>query len=398
MSYSQEQIDTLVILNVIASTFSFLGATFIIANFFGFEEFKNNFAFKLILFVAIGDVINSVGNFCGSPDDGTALCYIQAFLTQFGDIVSFAWVTAIAWVIYNVIRREVPPTREDVEKWYKRIHLIIWPVTLLLAILPFFSGTYGNDNGLCWIKYVQGTSSDPWGEVWRWICFYLPLWGSIIYVAIVYYRIWGQLTAPEVQRKNSNIVDTTNANTTNTTTNKQNGNGQTTNVDDNNNERDEIQPEVKPSASDVYNDGQHGHYPQNSSTGNIVGYQPSATDVTNAQSPSMEDNNQTPKSGGGTLQRIKFYPFVLFGCYLFATIRRIAEWASDDHVAPFEIAAFQVFTSALLGTCNAILYGFTPVVRKKDSEWIRSKCCCGATGDNENDNNNNGDTEDDGIR
>jgi len=376
----------LVILNVIASTFSFLGATFIILNFFGFEEFKNNFAFKLILFVAIGDIINSVGNFMGSPDDGSALCYMQAFLTQFGDIVSFAWVTAIAWVIYSVISREVQPTREDVEKWYKKIHFVIWPTTLFLSILPFIQGTYGNDNGLCWIKFHENTSTDPWGEVWRWICFYLPLWGSIIYVAIVYYKIWDKLTAPEVQRKNSDAPKQGSDNKINAVTSNT---GQTTNVDE------DIKPVVHPSASDVYNE--HGHHKQNSSTGNVVGgYQPSATDVTTAHQPSEEDN-KTPKSGGGTLQRIKFYPFVLFGCYLFATIRRIAEWAADDHVAPFEIAALQVFTSACLGTCNAILYGFTPVVRAKDSEWIRSKCCCGA---NDDDTDNNGDTggDDDGIR
>eukprot|EP00486_Rosalina_sp_Unknown_P007165 CAMPEP_0201573238 /NCGR_PEP_ID=MMETSP0190_2-20130828/16975_1 /ASSEMBLY_ACC=CAM_ASM_000263 /TAXON_ID=37353 /ORGANISM="Rosalina sp." /LENGTH=371 /DNA_ID=CAMNT_0047999961 /DNA_START=82 /DNA_END=1197 /DNA_ORIENTATION=- len=365
MPYTQEQVDTLVILNVIASTFSFLGATFIIANFFAFDDFRSNFAFKLILFVAIGDVINSVGNFCGSPDDNTALCHIQAFLTQFGDIVSFAWVTAVAWVIYNVIRREVPPTREDVEKWYRRIHMVIWPSTIILSILPWFTDNYGLDNGLCWITFYP----NPAGEVWRWICFYIPLWGSIIYVGVVYYKIWGQLTAKEIQRRNSGAIEpqTVASNT-----------GKTDNVD-------ERQPEVRPSASDVFNDGT-GHHPGNSSAGDVIGgYQPSTTDVTNAHQPSAEDN-QPPKSGGGTLQRIKFYPFVLFGCYAFATIRRVAEWASDDHVAPFAVAAIQVFTSALLGTCNAILYGFTPVVRKKDSEWFRSKCCGGGDGAGGNSN------------
>jgi len=360
MPYSEKQIDTLVILNVLASTFSFLGATFIICNFFAFDEFKQNFAFKLILFVAIGDVINSVGNFCGSPEEGTGLCYIQAFLTQFGDIVSFAWVTAIAWVIYNVISREDPPTREDVEKWYKRIHMVIWPTTVILSILPFTSGSYGNDNGLCWIKYEE---PDPSGEIWRWICFYIPLWGSIIYVAVVYYKIWGQLTAPEPQRRNSGAAAATSIEAVKSNT------GQTTNAD----EDKEIKPEVRPSASDVFNDAT-GHHPNNSCAGDVIaGYQPSVTDINAAKGQSVEDN-QPPKSGGGTLQRIKFYPFVLFGCYLFATIRRFAEWADEDHLAPFGIAACQVFTSALLGTCNAILYGFTPVVRKKDSEWIRSKC------------------------
>ena len=148
MAYNEEQIHTLLILNVIASTFSFLGASFIIANYIAFDEFKSNFAFKLILFVAIGDVINSVGNFLGTPSDGSGLCYIQAFLTQFGDIVSFAWVTAIAWIIYTILSREVPPTRQDVEKWYKKIHLVIWPTTLFLSILPFITSSYGKDNAL----------------------------------------------------------------------------------------------------------------------------------------------------------------------------------------------------------------------------------------------------------
>ena len=148
MSYSQQQVDALVTANIFASTLSFLGATFIIANFFIFDEFRSNFAFKLILFVAIGDVINSLGNFMGSPNEGSAICFFQAFLTQFGDIVSFAWVTAISWVIYNVFSREQPPTRETAEKWYKRIHFVIWPISLLLSIFPFFSDSYGQDNGL----------------------------------------------------------------------------------------------------------------------------------------------------------------------------------------------------------------------------------------------------------
>merc|ERR1712129_50707 len=114
------------------------------------------------------------------------------------------------------------------------------------------------------------------------------------------------------------------------------------------------------------------------------GYPPSSEHLNGVtESEQTEQTEQTPKSGGGTLQRIKFYPFVLFGCYLFATVRRIAEVVSDDGVAPFGIAAIQVFTSALLGTCNAILYGFTPVVWEKDSKWIRALCGCARAEDDE---------------
>jgi len=75
------------------------------------------------------------------------------------------------------------------------------------------------------------------------------------------------------------------------------------------------------------------------------------------------------------MDRIKLFPFVLFGCYFFAIIRRITELAKVGGDAPFGITALQVFTSACLGTCNAILYGFTPEVFQADSEWIKANCC-----------------------
>jgi len=347
--YTEEQINTLVVLNILASTFSFLGATFIIANFFIFDDFRTNFAFKLILFVAIGDVLNSLGNFMGSPTEGSGLCFLQAFLTQFGDIVSFAWVTAISWVIYHVFSRDEPPTRETAEKWYRRIHFVIWPISLCLSIVPFFSDSYGQDNGLCWIRSdLDGYGIWNWGEFWRWICFYISLWGSIAFTAVAYGKIWGQLNAKEVERRNSDVGN--DKSTEITTTNANAG-----------------------SSSDVYADGTTKHPSQESGTLDATNYQASTVSV------AASEQNEAPKSGGGTLQRIKYYPFVLFGCYFFANIRRFSEWASPDHIAPFGIAAMQVFTSALLGTCNAILYGFTPVVRKKDSEWIRSKCCGGSS-------------------
>eukprot|EP00485_Elphidium_margaritaceum_P001577 CAMPEP_0202688104 /NCGR_PEP_ID=MMETSP1385-20130828/3638_1 /ASSEMBLY_ACC=CAM_ASM_000861 /TAXON_ID=933848 /ORGANISM="Elphidium margaritaceum" /LENGTH=374 /DNA_ID=CAMNT_0049342991 /DNA_START=93 /DNA_END=1217 /DNA_ORIENTATION=+ len=367
MPYEDEQVQTLVILNVVASTFSFLGATFIIANFVAFKEFHDNIAFRLVLFVAIGDVINSVGNFLGSPDPDSFVCYLQAFLTQFGDFVSFAWVTAVAFVIHRVFKSEQTPTKQDVMRWYKNIHLVIWPITIIISVLPFFTSSYGYDNGLCWI--VLDDDND-WGEVWRYICFYIPLWGCFLYIGFCYCRVWRELNAAASAQNDSakdvHRVDTHTGRT---------------------NAKELTSPDAdvggKPSSSDVLADA--GHQQQNSDIVDGVGaYQVSTTDVRadgTTKEKSTEDNNP-PKSGGGTLQRIKYYPFALFFCYLFATIRRIAESASPDEFAPFWIAALQVFTSALLGTCNAVLYGFTPVVRNKDSEWIRAHCC-GEKGDDE---------------
>lgn len=146
--YSNTQEKILLGLNVFASICSFLGASFIIGNYCLFASFRNNLAFKLILFVAIGDIINSVGNFMGTPQDIKEVCIMQGLIIQFGDLVSFGWVTAIAWVIYTVITREEPPTKEDVQIWYKRIHFVIWPTATILTILPLTTQSYGPSGGL----------------------------------------------------------------------------------------------------------------------------------------------------------------------------------------------------------------------------------------------------------
>merc|ERR1712173_6487 len=47
-----------------------------------------------------------------------------------------------------------------------------------------------------------------------------------------------------------------------------------------------------------------------------------------------------------TLQRMKFYPMVLIFCYLFATIRRAIDWATE-YQTPYYWAMLHTFFAAI---------------------------------------------------
>merc|ERR1711933_526420 len=98
--------DALATVNIFCSTLSFIGAIFIMFNYLTFPEFKQNFAFKLIFCVAIGDLVTSVGNLFGNPEDSTTLCIIQGIMAETGALTSICWVTAISLSIWIIITQQ----------------------------------------------------------------------------------------------------------------------------------------------------------------------------------------------------------------------------------------------------------------------------------------------------
>jgi len=196
-SYTASQTDTLFALTVICSTLSFLGSLFIIFNYCAFREFKQNFAFKLIFCVAIGDFLSSVGNFLGNPDNET-VCIVQGMFAELGALTSICWVTAISLSIWLVISRETPPTNEDTAQWLKKMHMVVWSYIIVCVLLPFTTSSYGPAGGWCWIK--GKTTAD---NAWRFTLFYIPLWLCVAFMSFVYCRVWTRLNATAQDTKRS---------------------------------------------------------------------------------------------------------------------------------------------------------------------------------------------------
>ena len=215
--------------------------------------------------------------------------------------------------------------------------------------------------------------------MWRWLTFYLPLWGAIGYMIFVYSRVWNELKAPSVTNTSTNDV-TANAAASGgaapaaAATTKSTGTGS-----------DAAAPAEPAAAEMVSHPSDENVHESNSnvignntnagggSSLNTLHPQHSTSDVGGGSSGNAVGSQNAGAGGGrgsGALQRIKYYPVVLFVCYFFATVRRLDELITGTD-APFGLAAIQVFMSALLGTCNALVYGLSPVIRKRDMDFIK---------------------------
>jgi len=92
----------------------------------------------LLLMMAISDTMSSLALSFGFPKDN-ALCSIQGFLYIFFERLSWFWLDALVVILdYFAMYHKVLLS-------IKQIHYIIWPLSIVLQILPFTTSTgYGS--------------------------------------------------------------------------------------------------------------------------------------------------------------------------------------------------------------------------------------------------------------
>lgn len=77
-------------------------------------------------------------------------------------------------------------------------------------------------------------------------------------------------------------------------------------------------------------------------------------------------NTEVPKKYRSLIQRLKLYPLILVGCWLFATINRFQNAVAPDS-PQYWLFVMQVLGSHTQGFFNSIAYGMNPNVREA---WI----------------------------
>jgi len=184
MTFTDSELDTLVVINVTCSILSLFGSLTIIICYFYFQDLRT-FAFGLVFFISCSDACACIFRLFGNP--GTSeWCQLQAFGANVFDLASFMWAAAIAIVI-DLIR--VRYENFLAEKYMTWCHIIIWPSSLIISILPFFTGSYGPAGGWCWIK-----KNDTWDKLWRIVCFYIILLAIFCYLVYVYFGLYRYLS------------------------------------------------------------------------------------------------------------------------------------------------------------------------------------------------------------
>jgi len=118
----------------------------------------------------------------------TGRCWAQALGNGILELSSVLWTGCIAYTLNRVIffRDKI----QAVEKTLPKLLAIVFGVPIILVLLPFLQGpqVYGPAGGhapWCWIR--------PEFPQWVFICFYVPLWITMIYNAFVHLRTVRQL-------------------------------------------------------------------------------------------------------------------------------------------------------------------------------------------------------------
>lgn len=184
MGLTGEEETNIHIAMYVSLSLSLLGSFFILAMYAVFSELRA-FAFKLVVYLTIADVLKSICKVQAAyllPTSGVS-CYISATGISFGSLSSVLWTATIAWSLYITVVRG----REDIQSLERYFHLCCWGVPAGMAVLPFATNSYGPAQGWCW---VAASKDSLWiGTMWRLLVFYIPLWMVIPLNIYFYARI-----------------------------------------------------------------------------------------------------------------------------------------------------------------------------------------------------------------
>lgn len=120
----------------VTDAISLLGSCFVVLIFICFKDARN-YAYLLIVQLAISDIISSFSDFLNGSDTQLAdsetsdACIAQAFLGQLGMTASFTWTMIISWTLYATVVRN---THNVGDMFLKKI-LIGYGVPVIIAFM-----------------------------------------------------------------------------------------------------------------------------------------------------------------------------------------------------------------------------------------------------------------------
>lgn len=182
MGLSDAEERTVYYVRLGCSLASVLGSLFIIVVYFALQELRTRRAFRLVLYLAISDLIFCTALFLTpEAEENAGLCNLQAVIISFFGLATVLWTVAIATSAYLEVQR-----KEAISE--KRWIALICGVCGLLTVLPYSTSSYGEHVEWCW---VDTASSKAAGITWQLVQFYIPLWLAFCtntYCVINFYR------------------------------------------------------------------------------------------------------------------------------------------------------------------------------------------------------------------
>ena len=180
MSLSGEEELMVYYARLVCSIMSILGALYIILGYFAMEQGRRPFAFRLIMYLSISDLLFSTAMLLGPLKDTSTLCQVQAVVITLFGLATVLWTVSIALTMYLVVLSR----SSNVEAHECKMMLVCFGLPVLVAVLPFLTESYGTNLEWCWLGI-----NDAEGPVWQVVVFYGPLWAAFAINSYFYWAI-----------------------------------------------------------------------------------------------------------------------------------------------------------------------------------------------------------------
>jgi len=185
MGYSDDEVYTIWVVDVICATISIVCCLFICITYCCCPSLRG-YEFRLIFYLTVCDILASIV-YVIPPHDISEMCKFQGSFLTLSANLRLAFSAVIAYSIDATFQ-----CRDDLFKLHERKGIIsTFLICLVLAILPVTTDNYGPAEGICWIS-IKGDKYTT-GSIWRMSILYVPLWIVIVYNIFVYTRVIRQI-------------------------------------------------------------------------------------------------------------------------------------------------------------------------------------------------------------
>eukprot|EP01032_Pedospumella_encystans_P020686 gene20686-23494_t len=156
---------------------SAVGCGLIVLTYLFFPNLRKLRYVELVFYVAINDLMASIGMTFGPSENGSAECWYQGLSSTGNYLSSVFWTSLITYQMYQVVVNE-----GKVVKNMFYVHCFCWGVPLLLTFIPLSTSTYANpDDEATWCFVADRHNSPPWSQLfWFIVSFYAWLWLAML--------------------------------------------------------------------------------------------------------------------------------------------------------------------------------------------------------------------------
>lgn len=188
--------------NITAATFSVVGAGFVILCAVVAPAFARGRTFSLVKRLALADFFFSAFALMGDRgadaplDQPTMTCVIQGAGTQIASLCQAMYATTISHALATAVGKRAASTTKELRENIRRYDAAALGVSLTLACVPMFTGTYGDSGlGRCHVKH----------GVVRVLVYFVPIWLCMGYNVYNWGAVWR--TATRVQALDRSLDD-----------------------------------------------------------------------------------------------------------------------------------------------------------------------------------------------